>query len=115
MATPPHKVTVPGRPPAPIPADDQSEAVSDLTKAEQEAGKETLKTFGERLKAEQEAGEALVAQASGRTTRPKPPSEPEADTDPDADTEPEADDEPKPAARPSSKPNPLHGSGHSRR
>jgi hypothetical protein len=112
MATPPHKVTVPGRPPAQTPADDQSEAVSDLTKAEQEAGKETLKAFDERLKAEQEAGEKLVEQAGGRTARPKPPAEPEDD---DVKLEDDDDDEPKPVAKPASKPNPLHGPGHSRK
>jgi hypothetical protein len=77
MATPPHKtdtkVVVPGRPPASRPADDLPEAVNELTKAEQEAGKLTLRTFDQRLKAEQDVGEKLVAQAAAidRAKRPR--------------------------------------------
>jgi hypothetical protein len=120
MATPPHKVAVPGRPPAPTPTDDQSEAVSDLTRAEQAAGRETLKTFDERLKAEQEVGEALIEQTETVNKAKRPKLHPQAEAAAKAETEAEPeddddDDEPKPATKPASKPNPLHGPGHSRR
>lgn len=72
------RVAMPGRPPQSAPVEGDDEPVTDLTKAEQEAGKETLKAFGEQLKAEQEVGAKLVEQysqtgTSRRPTRALPP------------------------------------------
>lgn len=57
------KVPVPGRPPEHKSVEDNSEPVNDLTKAEQAAGKKTLKAFEDQLKLEQETGKRLVAKA----------------------------------------------------
>lgn len=78
------RVAMPGRPPQSAPVEGDDEPVSELTKAEQEAGKETLENFGEQLKAEQELGAKLVQQnadlAKSRLPKalPPPPSGPKA-------------------------------------
>lgn len=88
------KVQMPGRPPAVNPVDDDDEVFSDLTKAEQEAGKETLKAFGEQTKAEQQLGAKLLEQYARGERATKGPRTPPA--------------LPKPAGEPP-KHNPLHG------
>jgi hypothetical protein len=92
------KVPVPGSPPKPSVSEQPADQVPDATKAEQEEGKKAQEIYAERLKAEQEAGQAMVAQnekISG--VKPKEIEEKEEAV------------EPAP-----SKPNPLHGAGHSK-
>lgn len=54
------KVEMPGKAPEVAPAHEEDREVSDLTKAEQETGRQTVKDAGERLKDEQEAGSRLI-------------------------------------------------------
>jgi hypothetical protein len=89
------KVPVPGSPPKSSVSEQLVEEVPDATKAEQEEGKRAQEIYTERLEAEQEAGKAMVAQ-NEKISGVKP-------------REKEAPAEPTP-----SKPNPLHGAGHSK-
>jgi hypothetical protein len=88
------KVSVPGSPPKPDVSEQSADQVPDATKAEQEEGKKAQEIYADRLKAEQEAGEALVAQ-NEKISGAKPKENEEAPVE-------------------GSKPNPLHGAGHSK-